>query len=242
MGDRIVKWVEKNVDLSQIDESKLPSAASIDASQQYNHPTDIDPTDELVERMCLHYYKLYGLTIVGLRKHHADVNAELEQSYLDEVHEPSQRLMQYMPCPEDHQETVDLVNDLKKAKVPIYLFSNAHRDHVDRVLEHIGCKSSMFEDCLEYYAMRENCKPNPGAYEMMLAMVRRSHPSAQFEELVFFDDAKTNLEAAKKFGMITVLVHDGHVETKPDYVDFMVNDVRNTKEINVIFESLGIKK
>ncbi len=76
MGDRIVQWVRSHIDLTAVDESKLPPAKEVDSS--FNHPPDIDATDELVERLCLHYYLLYGLTIVGLVKHH-NITAEQEQ-------------------------------------------------------------------------------------------------------------------------------------------------------------------
>lgn len=241
MGDRIVTWVEQHIDLSTVNAQHLPSGAEIDASQAYNHPTDIDATDELVERLCLHYYKQFGLTIVGLVKNQG-VGPELEQSYLDEVHEPSQRLETFMPHKHEHTSTVDLLTRFRNQhQMPLFLFSNAHQDHVDRILEHIGLPMDLFDGCLEYYAMRADCKPNPGSYHMMWNMITSKHPNALPQDCIFFDDAKVNLKAAKDFGFKTVLVHGGYEADHPvpEFVDAVVDDVRNTSEMEEIVQRLG---
>ena len=241
MGDRIVDWVRTHVDLSGVDPAKLPGAREIEESQAYNHPPDIDPSDELVEKLSLHYYKMYGLTIVGLVKNQG-VSRELEQSYLDYVHEPSARIETYMPHKHEHVATVNLMEKLGKV-VPLYLFSNAHQDHVDRILEHLSLPADWFQGCLEYYQMREHCKPQPQSYQMMIDMVRQKHPDAKPEDMIFFDDAKVNLKAAKAFGFRTVLVHDGHEQSgaeRPAYIDAMLDDVRNTVEMRRIMADFGI--
>ena len=80
-------------------------------------------------------------------------------------------------------------------------------DHVKRVLHYLGLREDMFEDLLEYYQMRADCKPNMGSYEMIWKKVVAKHPTVAKEDCVFFDDAKVNLIAAKKFGFTTVLVN-----------------------------------
>ena len=154
MCDRILRWIKTHVDLGTIviDEAALPPASALDSS--YNHPPDVTATDELVSRLCLMYYQRYGLTLVGLVKHHG-LTPALEENYLAEVHECSTQLEAYMPHRHEHEATVRVLTALHQQGVPLFLFSNAHADHVDRVLDHIGLSPKLFSGTLEYRGMRD---------------------------------------------------------------------------------------
>ena len=240
MGDRIVLWVREHVDLTSIDIASLPPAAAVDSA--YNHPPDIDATDEIVERLCLHYYLQHGLTIVGLlkgarsKKHGEPLSPADEQSYLDEVHAPSQHLERFMPHPHEHAATRELLAALRDEGFPLFLFSNAHADHVWRVIEHLGLEPQAFEGLLDYYQLRDNCKPRARSYEMMLEMIRARHPDAVPADVLFFDDARVNLKAAKEFGFGTVLVAGEGVAAHHEapYIDYVVDDVRSTAKMREI--------
>jgi FMN phosphatase YigB (HAD superfamily) len=240
MGDRIVHWVRENVDLESIDVASLPPAKEVEGS--FNHPPDICATDEIVERLCLHYYLQYGLTIVGLlkgarsKKHGGPLTDADEQSYLDEVHAPSQQLELFMPHPHEHAATRGLLAALKSEGFPLFLFSNAHADHVWRVAEHLGLERGLFEDLLHYYTLRANCKPRARAYEMMMALIASKYPDVAPGDVLFFDDAKVNLKAAKEFGFGTVLVAGENVGAHHEeaYIDYVIDDVRSTAAMREI--------
>jgi FMN phosphatase YigB (HAD superfamily) len=160
MGDRIVHWVRENIDVKSIDESILPPAKEVGlccfpspcslaihilnkTDSSFNHPPDIDATDELIERLCLHYYLQYGLTIVGLVKHQRITKEQEDDcniafcvlflslfsnvclSDLEVVHKPSTELERHMPHKHEHNDTVKLLSLLKEKSIPMYLFSNA---------------------------------------------------------------------------------------------------------------------
>ncbi len=240
MGDRIVHWVREHVDVDSIDVSTLPPAKAVEGS--FNHPPDIDVTDEIVERLCLHYYLQHGLTIVGLmknarsKKHGAALTLADEQDYLDVVHAPSQQLERFMPHQHEHAATRELLAALRRESFPLYLFSNAHSEHVWRVVEHLGLEPALFEGLLDYYALRDNCKPRRRAYELMMEMIAAKHPEAAPADVLFFDDAKVNLQAAKEFGFATVLVAGESAASHHEapYIDYVVDDVRSTARMREI--------
>lgn len=245
MGDRIVEWVRRNVDLSKVDESKLPSAKEVDSS--YNHPPDIDATDELVERMCLDFYNRFGLTVVGLVEE-MGIGPEQEQDYLDFISHPSTELEKYMPHRQEHVKLVELLNAIRTTHAdaaPLYIFSNGHRDHVDRVIDHLGVPRDWFSGCLEYYQLKSLCKPHPKSYESMLQMVRATATwggECQPHQCLFFDDSKANLRAAKQMGMETVYVSGGHGdhEHKEAFIDHVVDDVRSIEKMTEILRHYGL--
>ena len=241
MGDRIVHWCREKIDLKNVDTSSICSVEELCDAKAYNHPPDIDATDELVERVCLTYYRRYGLTIVGMMKE-LGVGDELMHDYLDYVHHPSKTLEHYMPHPHEHVATKNLLNSLKENEsVGLYLFSNAHDDHVNRIMQHLDVPLTHFDGILEFLQLLHDCKPNVGAYEMMLRMIRKKYSDAKFEECLFLDDSKANLKTAKDCGMKTVLV--GWEKTDEDYIDFCIDDVRNEKEMwEILQKSCGIKK
>jgi pyrimidine 5'-nucleotidase len=242
MGDRMVAWVRRNVnfDVSRADE-RLPSADELHVEQRFHHPPDISRLDDVVERMCLQYYRTYGLTLTGLRLHHG-VTDEQEKDYLRDVHYCSEEIEKYMPHRHEHEKTAAFVRALRK-KVPVFLFSNAHDDHVVRILEHLGMSLADFDGCIEYWALREHCKPSAEAYRIMMKKIKSVlGEGISDEEILFFDDSPPNLKTAKQAGWKTVLV--GTVLDKPadSYVDFFIDDVRSLDSMWKIMEECGISK
>ncbi len=243
MGDRIVHWVRENVDLASLDavSADLPPPSAL--TPAFNHPPDIDPSDELVERLCLQYYLDYGLSVVGLVKHHG-ITPEQELDYLNIVHAPSEQLETYMPHRHEHVSTVEQLTAWREQGTPLFLFSNAHDDHVWRVLDHIGLDKKLFDGLLEYKKMRENCKPSRAAYVLMMELISAKHPQTRPEDVLFFDDAKVNLKTAKEFGFATVLVTGEEVAPhhKESYIDYEVDDVRSLARMREIWANFNQEK
>lgn len=125
------------------------------------------------------------------------------KEFLDFVHEPSCRLHDFLPNPEvEHEKVGSLLRAIKKKNIPIFIFSNAPKAHVDRILVHFGLDiADLWDGYLYYDNMRAQSKPNEGAYTMAMEMIRQRVPDIQPEEVLFFDDSKPNLAASKKFGI-----------------------------------------
>lgn len=120
------------------------------------------------------------------------------------MHEPSTRLHDFMPDVDVvHARVGLLLRALKKEhNVPLFIFSNAPRAHVDRIMSYLGVADvELWDGYLCYDDMRAQSKPNEGAYKMALELVRQKIPDITPEEILFFDDSKPNLASSKKFGI-----------------------------------------
>ena len=104
------------------------------------------------------YYKEYGLAIEGLYRHHKimplEFNREVDDALpLDEILKPDPELRR-------------ILQRFDKTKVKMWLFTNAHITHGQRVVRLLGV-----EDCFEgitycdYAAKELLCKPRPEMFE-----------------------------------------------------------------------------
>jgi hypothetical protein len=91
--------------------------------RSYNHPPDIDPKDDAVERVCVEYYEKFGLSLTGFLMHYGDyVN---EDRYLAAAHQPSTTLETYLPNAQtEHGAVSQLMKTLKSHhKLDLFVFS-----------------------------------------------------------------------------------------------------------------------
>lgn len=137
MGDRIVAYIRSRIDPAQLHPPPPTPAADVEVNVSYNHPSSITPSDDAIERVCVEYYVRYGLSLTGFLKHYGALVSEAD--YLQRVHEPSERMSEWLPDPHvHHAATTNLVRTLHARGVHQFVFSNAPRAHVDRVLAHLG--------------------------------------------------------------------------------------------------------
>lgn len=121
----------------------------------------------------------------------------------------------------------------KELNVPLFVFSNAPRTHVDRILSYLGLEDTdLWDGYLCYDDMRAQSKPNEGAYKMALDLVRTRIPDIQPEEILFFDDSKPNLASSKKFGIRNCWVRGGGANGELDaeespFIDYLIDDIRD---------------
>lgn len=115
------------------------------------------PWDDAV-RLHKEYYTNYGLAIEGLVRHHQidplDYNAKVDDALpLEGVIKPNPELRQ-------------LLQDIDKSKVTMWLLTNAYVNHAKRVLRLLGIED-LFEG-LTYCNYAEQpliCKPDPRMYQ-----------------------------------------------------------------------------
>jgi putative hydrolase of the HAD superfamily len=138
-----------------------------------------------------HYLQTYGTTMRGLQlNHHIDPD-----EFLDYVHEIP--LHEYL-VPNPALNAV--LANLPQAKV---VFTNASREHAERVLAILGIRKH-FDRIVDVRDMGYESKPQSGAYQRVCEML-----NVRPEECLLVEDNVHNLHPAKALGMTTVLVGDG---------------------------------
>jgi len=161
------------------------------------------------------YYRTYGPTLRGLEVVH-QIDA---QEYLQFVHD--------IPLSNYLQPDERLRNMLAEFPQPKYIFTNADRNHAERVL-HALAIADCFEGIIDVNMVSPYCKPQPEAYEKALKLFNRFSQ----KKWVLIDDKIPNLQTASQFGFFTVLVgRNGTVEGLDACIDNILDlpDVLNNK-------------
>lgn len=151
------------------------------------------------------YWRLYGVTLQGLIRHHA-VDPEDYLLYVHDIDVPS-RL-----APD--RALREVLASLPQRKA---VFTNGSICHADRVLAALGIQD-MFERVYDIRIAAYQPKPFPEPYHAVLAEL-----GAKPERCIMIEDSRDNLHTAKKLGMGTILVGDGHT---PDFVDVHLDNAR----------------
>lgn len=114
------------------------------------------PWDDAV-RLHKEYYQNYGLAIEGLVRHHQidplEYNAKVDDALpLEGIIKPNQELK-------------DLLADIDRSKVKLWLFTNAYINHAKRVI-HLLELEDVFEGITycDYSAIPLVCKPHKEAF------------------------------------------------------------------------------
>ncbi|OTB01257.1 hypothetical protein M426DRAFT_75322 [Hypoxylon sp. CI-4A] len=156
-------------------------------------------TREEAVKLHKEYYKDYGLAITGLVLHHdidpLQFNAEVDDAV------PLENLIK------PRQELNDLLQDIDRSKVKLWLFTNAYSTHARRVLRILGVED-MFDGLTfcDYASVPFICKPQTDMYAK--AMVEAGVNN--MEDCYFVDDSYNNCKKAQELGWSTAhLVEDG---------------------------------
>lgn len=144
------------------------------------------------------YWRLYGVTLQGLIRHHG-VDPEDYLSYVHDVDVTS------LLSPDWVLREVLSMLPQRKA-----VFTNGSLCHADRVLSALGIED-MFEKVYDIRVAAYQPKPFPEPYHAVLAGLDTSP-----ERCVMIEDSRDNLHTAKQLGMGTILIGGGHT---PDFVD-----------------------
>jgi putative hydrolase of the HAD superfamily len=154
---------------------------------------------EEAEALRRRYRAQYGTTLAGLRTdRHID-----PQDFLAYVHN--------LPIEDYLIPNGELDAALGCIPLTKVVFTNASREHAQRVLDVLGI-ARHFSRIFDITDMEYACKPNPQAYSRLLALLQ-----AQPEECILVEDSTRNLAPAKALGMRTVLV-DGEGDANVDFV------------------------
>lgn len=144
----------------------------------------LDDVDELRHS----YWKRYGLTMLGLMRHHG-VDPE---DYLSYVHDVDIAGI-LRPDPE-------LCRALQSLPLRRAVFTNSTTDHSERVLNALGLEGA-FEEIFDIRVAGYLPKPYPEPYHAVLDRLGISASGC-----IMVEDSPDNLKTAKDLGMGTILV------------------------------------
>ncbi len=151
------------------------------------------------------YFHSYGTTLNGLR-----INFQIDpHEYLTFVHD--------VPIHDFLQPDPGLFDMLAKLPQKRVVFTNASRDHAERVLGRLGVINEI-DQVIDIIALEFENKPKPSAYVRALALAGERDPKA----CILVDDRVQNLLPAGRMGMTTVLV--GEDQSNPD-INFTISNI-----------------
>jgi putative hydrolase of the HAD superfamily len=168
-----------------------------------------DLSPEEADRLRRRYFQEYGTTMRGLQVNHA-IDAD---EFLDYVH--NIRL-------EDHvQPNPELDTALASLPQHKIVFTNASREHAERVLEILGV-SHHFDRIVDVRDVGYESKPQLAAYRRICEII-----DVPPEECLLVEDNVRNLRPAKALGMTTALVTEDSTSTKRgvDYVMERIEEI-----------------
>lgn len=149
------------------------------------------------------YLEVYGTTMRGLQiNHQIDVD-----DYLRFVHDFP--LHKYL---EPNPQLDAVLASIPQEKI---VFTNASREHAERVLEQLGIRQH-FTRIVDVRDMNYESKPQPSAYRRICEML-----AVKPEQCILVEDNVHNLRPAKALGMTTILVQDGNTSPDDD-VDYVI--------------------
>jgi putative hydrolase of the HAD superfamily len=167
-----------------------------------------EETDALRRR----YLQEYGTTMRGLQINH-QIDAD---EFLDYVHDiPVHRYLQPNP------QLDAVLTAIPHEKV---IFTNADRNHAERVLQRLGIRHH-FVRIVDIHDMNFESKPQPSAYTRICDML-----GVAPEQCLLVEDSARNLQPARELGMRTVLVRDGHSGPE-DAADHVIDHIEEIGEL-----------
>jgi putative hydrolase of the HAD superfamily len=165
--------------------------------------THLDLGPEEARALQRHYFQSYGTTMRGLQVEHG-IDAEEFLAFVHEI--PVHKYIH--PNPE---------LDAALAQIPLekVVFTNASREHAERVLERLGIRHH-FQRIIDVRDVDYESKPQKMAYQRICELLK-----VRPQDCALIEDNVRNLLPAKELGMTTVLVQDGHGKSA-DGIDFRI--------------------
>lgn len=168
----------------------------------------MDPLDVTKQRQ--EFLHAFGTTLNALRRYYpVDPN-----DFLDFVHDiPLDKYIQYDP---------ELDGMLARMKLRKIIFTNADAKHARRVLSRLRIMRH-FESIVDIHLLDFLNKPDPRSYAKALDFVE-----AQPEECILIEDSVSNIEAARKLGITTVMVGG---MTGNDGADYQIESITQLEKL-----------
>lgn len=164
---------------------------------------------EEADRKTQPYYKQYGATVLGLKKHDGIDPAHFMATVYWELGLNSL-------TPND----IDLRNLLQLLPGRKVIFTNGSRYHAERVLDYMGIRD-LFDDIVDVSVADYRPKPMREPFDAFFAQTGIDPATA-----AFFEDSVRNLDVGKSYGMTTLLVDEyGDTYQNQPFIDAVAPDV-----------------
>jgi putative hydrolase of the HAD superfamily len=164
---------------------------------------------EEAEKLRQQYLVTYGTTMRGLQIHHQidpdDYLRYVHNIPLDRYIKPNQGLDAVLAL-------------LPQEKI---VFTNASREHAERVLALLGIRRHI-DRIIDVRDMDYESKPQPAAYRRICDLL-----DVRPEECLLVEDNVRNLRPAKALGMVTVLVDSRQVDDSVDFTVLRIEEIGN---------------
>lgn len=206
--------------LFDLDETLYPRHTGI--MEQIRHlildyiRTQLDLSSQEADVLRQRYLKVYGTTMRGLQINH-QIDAD---DYLRFVHDIP--LHKYL---EPNPQLDAVLTTIPQEKI---IFTNASREHAERVLDRLGIRQH-FTRIVDVRDMNYESKPQPSAYRRICEML-----DVKPKQCILVEDNVHNLRPAKALGMTTILVRDGDAPPDDD-VDYVI---ARTEEIGYLLQDI----
>jgi putative hydrolase of the HAD superfamily len=174
--------------------------------------TRFDLSPEEANALRRRYFEQYGTTMRGLQLNHG-IDAD---EFLDFVH--NIRLEDYI---QPNPELDAALASLPQQKV---VFTNASREHAERVLDVLGV-GHHFDSIVDVRDVGFESKPQLAAYRRICELI-----GVPPEACLLVEDNVRNLRPAKALGMITVLVSEDYEGADRD-VDYLIKSIEEIGEV-----------
>lgn len=165
------------------------------------------------------YYTNYGLAIEGLVRHHEIDPLEYNSKVDDAL--PLEDILK--PDPEVRQ----LLEDIDRSKVRLWLLTNAYVNHGKRVVKLLGI-DDLFEGLTfcDYAEQPLVCKPSKEMY----LRAQKEAGVERAEDCFFVDDSYLNCQKAKEYGWtVAHLVEEGLPLPKTPASQFQIRHLRELR-------------
>lgn len=167
------------------------------------------------------YYKDYGLAIEGLVRHHKvdplEYNEKVDDALpLDDIIKPNPELRQ-------------LLLDIDRSKVRLWLFTNAYITHGQRVVKLLGV-DDLFEGITycDYSNPPLVCKPSREMYDKAM----KESGASEVSRCYFVDDSLINARGAKEYGWKAAhLVEPSVKGPESPVADHQISSLQQLREV-----------
>ncbi|OLN86166.1 Uncharacterized protein C24B11.05-like protein 1 [Colletotrichum chlorophyti] len=172
-------------------------------------------------RLTREYYTAYGLAIEGLVRHHQidplDYNAKVDDALpLEDILKPDAELR-------------ELLEDIDRSKVTLWLFTNAYVNHGKRVVRLLGI-DDLFEGLTycDYAQFPFVCKPSKEMFQKAM----READIDRAEDCYFVDDSYANCKSAKELGWTAAhLVEEGLPQPETKASQHQISHLRELRNV-----------
>ncbi|KAI9692733.1 MAG: hypothetical protein M1820_009405 [Bogoriella megaspora] len=183
--------------------------------------THLSLSREDANKLHFRYYRDYGLAIQGLVRFHKvdplEYNRKVDDALpLEDIIDPDPKLRQ-------------LLLNIDKSKVKLWLFTNAYITHGKRVVRLLGV-DDLFEGITycDYGAAQLLCKP----YEDMFKKAQREAGVASPSDCYFVDDSAINVAGGEAFGWTCVhLVEPDVPQPENKACQYQISDLQELRKI-----------